>query len=291
MRQQFGSETISTKWLRLSIGLTVFSLPAFADHNPQCTIDGYEGHDLDVSQAVHDQLTPRGSLEVGVNYGNPNNAHRDPDTGLLSGVAIDLACVLADRLDVDVNFFGYPGIPPQLDAFRAGVFDLGFSFLPGMEPEGVATAHAHLGVENTYTVLRDSLFQSVDDVDRPGIRISVARDNCPDLYLTAHLQSAELVRFETVPQAEAALRDGQVEAFAGSRTAALDIPEGRALPDNFTICNLAMFLPLERPDGIPYLSNFVETAKQSGLIADAIDRAGLVGVTVPPPECGNSNDK
>jgi hypothetical protein len=57
----------------------------------QCTIEGYQGHDPNVSQEVRDQLTPRGPREVDVNYGNPNNAHRDPDTGLLSGVAIDLA--------------------------------------------------------------------------------------------------------------------------------------------------------------------------------------------------------
>jgi hypothetical protein len=50
---------------------------------------------------------------------------------------------------VDVKFFGYPGVPLQLDAFRARVFVLGFSFVPGMEQEGVATADSHQGFENT----------------------------------------------------------------------------------------------------------------------------------------------
>src|SRR5439155_27141121 len=55
---------------------------------PVCDIDAanWEG---DRDRAVLNDLAPRGPLRVGINFGNPNNATRDPVTGRLSGLAVD----------------------------------------------------------------------------------------------------------------------------------------------------------------------------------------------------------
>lgn len=253
--------------------------------NAQCTTQasraGRQSRE-DLLSVAMEQLAPDGVLRVGVNYGNPNNASRD-GSGVLRGVAIDLACAIAADLGVDVAFTGYGGIPTLQQGFDRGEWILGFT----ATAPNLATAHPHLGVENTYLVPGNAPFQTVADVDRPGVRVSVAQGNNTDQYLTTNLRSAALVRFPTVPAALAALQVGSVDAFAGARDTALgflpQMPGGRVLPDAFATFYLGMNVGLGRSDALAYLNAFVEEAKRSGLIQEAIARAGLTGVTIPPP--------
>lgn len=249
--------------------------------NAQCTIQGFgTARRVDPPSAVVAQLVPDGVLRVGVNYGNPNNASRD-GSGALHGVAIDLACVIAADLGADVAFAAYAGIPPLLQGFAQREWILGFT----ASAPNLATAHPHIGVENTYLVPASSPFQVVADVDRPGVRVSVAQGNSPDVFLSSHLRSAALVRFPTVPEALAAVQQGVVQAFAGARDTELgflsQMPSGRILPDDFATFYLGMNVGADRPDALAYLNEFVEGAKRSGLIQEAISRAGLTGVMIP----------
>jgi hypothetical protein len=78
-----------------------------------------------------------------------------------------------------------------------------------------------------------------------------------------------------------------VDAFAGARETALgflpQIPGGRVLPDAFATFYLGMNVGFDRPEALAFLNALVKRAKRSGLIQDAISRAGLTGVTVPLP--------
>jgi polar amino acid transport system substrate-binding protein len=286
------------RWIRhgvCALFFTSLAIPALAQdqdvdsplpHNPECTLQSFLGRARGIDEGVFDQLTPDQVLVIGVNYGNPNNAQLDRSSQL-HGAAIDLGCILARRLGVEVKFVGYPGIPPMTQGFANGEFRLGFSFDPQFGPQIFAYAHPHLGIENTYLVPAGSTILTVADADRPGVRISVARGNSPDIYLTAHLTSATLVRFDTVPQALAALKAGQVDAFAGSRSAEAaflpQLPGGRILPDNFLIANAAAVLAIGADDALRFVNRFVEESKMNFLIQLAISRAGLIGVSVPDP--------
>jgi polar amino acid transport system substrate-binding protein len=255
-------------------------------HDPQCTILSFVGADRHVPDDVYGELTPTGTLLVGVNYGNGFNATRD-DAGNLHGVAIDLACVLAQRLGVEVTFIGYPGVGAFLQGFDNGEWTLGFSFDPDLGQPNFDYAHPHVGAGNTYLVPGDSPIQTLDDVDRPGVRISVAMGNAADIFLTAHLQFAQLVRFDTNPEALAALRDGVVDVNASGpnvQTAFLpQLPGGRILPGYFYIANLAQGLPPGRRHALRYINRFVEQGKISFLIQFVVCRAGVLGASFPAP--------
>ena len=251
-----------------------------------CDVDGSTwGGDPD--GAVLSDLAPNGVLRVGINFGNPNNATRNPVTGQLSGVAVDLACALAKGTDRPLTVVGYSGVPPMLAGLTSGAVDLAFT-LASAGSNVLNVAISHLGVENTYLVPNASPFQSVADVDAPGVLISVAQGNSPDVYLSATLKNATLVRAATVPQALALLAQGQVNAFAGSRSAeamfiASSFPSGRMLPDNFLIANIAAGLPLGHDRGLGYFDEFIDWAKTSGLVQLAVGRSQLIGVSIPPP--------
>src|SRR2546422_9345835 len=118
--------------------------------SPVCDVDGaiWEG---DPDAAVLHDLAPGGSLRVGINYGNPNNASRNPATGQLSGVAVDLACTLARGTDRPLTVVGYAGGPPMLAGVTSGDLDLAFT-LAAAGSNVVNVAISHLGVEDTYLV-------------------------------------------------------------------------------------------------------------------------------------------
>lgn len=254
-------------------------------HNPQCTLQSFLHRDDNVADDVLQQLAPGGVLKVGINFGNPNNASLGASG--FHGMAVDLSCILARRLGVEVQFIGYPGTAAFNQGFANGEWTIGFAHDPSLGPTTFAYAHPHIGVENTYLVPSGSSIHTVAEADKPGIRISVARGNSPDSFLTAHLRNAMLVRFDTVPQALAALKGGQVDAFAGSRSAEVaflpQLPGGSILSDDIFIAFLAQVMSLGAPDALEYVDKFVERGKKSFLIQLAICRSGLVGVQVPAP--------
>jgi len=259
--------------------------------NPQCTIgDDWDPDVDDPSDAALMELAPSGTLRLGVYYGNVAIAQLDPATGLLHGTAIDVACRMATQLKLPLEFYGSPSIPEFLAAFRTGKWEIGFALDPNLGVDDATVAHPYIGIENTYLVPIDSPFMSVDDVDQPGIQIAVAQGTSPDVYLTAHLQFATLVRTVDTPAAFQLIRDGLVDAVAAGRAAEVMFVEsmwqgqGRVLPDNFFVPELGPFMHLKNPDGVCYLTDYVEGAKKSGLLAEAIARSGTtIGRIVPAP--------
>jgi polar amino acid transport system substrate-binding protein len=263
-------------------------------HNPACTLTSFLQRWRGVPDDVYSELAPEGVLKIGVNYGNPNNASIDAN-GSLQGVAVDLGCILARRLGLEVEFVPYAGIPAMMQGFDSGEWSLGFTFDPQFGPQTFAYAHPHLAVENTYLVPGASPFKSVADVDQTGVLISVAQGNSPDIYLTGHLKNATLVRFTTVPQALAALKNGQVHAFAGSRTAEIgflpQMPNARLLPDDFLLAQLAGVMATGADEAVGVVNRFVEESKVDFLIQLAIVRSRLIGVLLPTPVRESDDDR
>jgi polar amino acid transport system substrate-binding protein len=286
----------------VSLILLLWSAPVLArthhrsppPHNPACTLTSFLPRWREVPDGVYSELAPEGVLKIGVNYGNPNNASIDAN-GSLRGVAVDLGCILARRLGLEVEFVPYAGIPAMMQGFDSGEWSLGFTFDPQFGPQTFAYAHPHLAVENTYLVPGASPFKSVADVDQAGVLISVAQGNSPDIYLSGQLKNATLVRFATVPQALAALKNGQVDAFAGSRTAEIgflsQMPNARLLPDDFLLAQLAAVTAMGADEAVGVVNRFVEESKVHFLIQLAIARSGLVGVLLPAPVRESDDDR
>ncbi|MGH7314805.1 MAG: transporter substrate-binding domain-containing protein, partial [Candidatus Rokuibacteriota bacterium] len=105
-----------------------------------------------ISPAVRSDLAPTGKLRVGVNHGNLVLAQKDPATGEVKGVAVDLARELGRRLDVPVELVQYSSAGQMTDALATGAWDVAFlAREPGRAGEIGFTA-PHLLIEGTYLV-------------------------------------------------------------------------------------------------------------------------------------------
>jgi ABC-type amino acid transport substrate-binding protein len=65
-------------------------------------------------------------LRAGVNLGNPVLAVRDPATGELRGVAIDIARELAARVAVPLRFVTYDSAARMAEEAPSGAWDMAF---------------------------------------------------------------------------------------------------------------------------------------------------------------------
>jgi len=264
--------------------------------NSQCTIAATWDPPFDAPSAeALVQLAPQGKLRIGVFAGNRAIGQLNATTGALTGTAVDVACRMGAQLGLPVDFVADPSLPNFGARFRAREFDIGFAAETTLPASDQAVAHPFVGIENTYLLPIASPFQSVSDVDQPGVLIAVPQGAAPDLYLTAHLKYATLVRAlsTTGVQSTAAfnlLKDGKVDAVATGRSGELNFidtmwpGQGRVLPENIFVAGLGPFMHQGNPDAVCWLTDYIEAAKASGLLAQAIARTNItIGLAVPAP--------
>ena len=230
-------------------------------------------------------LVRAGKVRVGLPLGV--GATKDPVTGELRGVAMDLARARATRIGVELLPVEYLVNPQVVEAAKAGAWDVGFT---GIDPSWAAEVDfspPFMHVDFTYLVPAGSSIRSVADADQPGVRIAVMRNEYADRALGRILKRAELVRVETRDAALDLLRAGRADAYATARPLLLAysarLPGSRVLEDLFDVVLVAMAVPKGQAGRLAYISDFIEEAKASGLVQRAIERAGLRGIRVAPP--------
>ena len=81
----------------------------------------------DVSPSARADIARDGRLRVGIMYTNPVVSVRDPATGNLSGIAVDLAQELGGRIDAAVDLVGYETTAAMLIGLQNGDWDVAFS--------------------------------------------------------------------------------------------------------------------------------------------------------------------
>jgi polar amino acid transport system substrate-binding protein len=238
--------------------------------------------------APADELLPTGTLRVAYIGTNPVQSTTDPKTGELRGPAADLTRELARQLGVPFKLSNAGRGPDVIESVKKGEADIGFVAYDPQRAQDVDYAQGYSLVQNSYIVLQDSPIRSVGDVDRPGIRIGVAARDSGDLFLTRTLKNAELKRMDgNVDAAVTMLRGRDIDAFAANRQrlteATSRLSDLRVLPDNFYGVEQAIVVAKGNAVLLARINRFLDEARASGVVAEAIKRAGVVGVDVAPP--------
>lgn len=238
------------------------------------------------SEEVRRVLAPTGKLRVGL-ISVPVHAIRDPYSGELRGVSHDLGSELAARLGVPFEPIMYPNPTAYLAAGQAGGWDVGSL---GAAPEREALfdfARPHLEVEYGYLVPAATSIAFVSEADRPGVRVALVARSASDLALTKELKHASVVRGRDLSALIDLVMMGEAEVIAAQKTNLYDIapriPGSRVLDGQPGSELQALAIPKGRDSiGLLYVREFVQDAKNRGLVQRAIDRAGVRGVLVPP---------
>jgi len=241
-----------------------------------------------VSPAIRSDFAPTGTMRVGINHGNLVLAQKNATTGEVKGVAVDMAHELGRRLGVPVELVQYTSAGQMTDALAAGAWDVAFlAREPGRAGEIGFTA-PHLLIEGTYLVPAGAPYARVPDVDRAGVRIAVSEKSAYDHFLTRNIKHATLVRGQGNSAGLGLLQAGKADVIAGVRQLLLmdqaRLPGSKVLDDRFMVIEQAMGMPRGRDAGLQYAKEFIEDVKASGFVARSLEKSGVRGVPVAPPE-------
>jgi polar amino acid transport system substrate-binding protein len=202
------------------------------------------------------------------------------------GVAPDMAAEIASRLGVPVRYVPFERPSKLADAAATDTWDIG---LIGAEParaEKITFTPAYCEIEATYLVQPNSPYRSVADVDRPGARIAVRRGAAYELWLTANLKHAVLLRSDATDGPFNQFVAEKLEAYAALRPQLLEdvkkLPGAKILPGNFTSVQQAIGTEKKNAAGAGFLRDFVAEAKSSGLVARLIEKHRVAGLSVAP---------
>lgn len=241
---------------------------------------------LAAAQQVAD-LVQAGKIRVGVHSIMYTN---DPRTGQLQAastgiILLDIARTLGKQIGVEVSPVGHPTVPEMLTCVTSGACDVGFMG-PDPSRSGVDFSAPILQLGYTFLVPAGSSIQRVADADRPEVRIAVVRDHASTLTLSRIFKHAQLVYAATPDPTFELLRTGQADAFASIRPVLLEysskLPGSRVVEDQYGANLLGMVVSKGQPARLAYIREFVEQAKASGLVHQAIERAALPGHQVVP---------
>ena len=231
-------------------------------------------------------LAPTGRLRASINLGNPVLARRDAAAGA-AGVSVDLARALGAQRGVPVDLVVVDGAARSVETVRSGAADIGFFAIDPLRGEGIRFTAPYVLIEGAYLVRNDSPLRDNGEVDRPGTRIVVARGSAYDLYLARTLKAAELVYAQTSPTVVDEFLARRADAAAGVKQQlqadAARVGAVRLLPGRFMVIEQAMGIPAGRGETAQaLLAAFVELAKASGFVEEALVRHGIQGAVVAP---------
>lgn len=242
-------------------------------------------------------FAPTGRLRVAINVGNAVLAAADAASpGGARGISVDIANELARRLGVTAELLVVATAKESVAALEEERVDLGFFAIDPARAATIAFTAPYVLIEGAYAVPLASPLMTVDDVDRPGVRVVVGSGSAYDLHLSRALKAASVVRAPSSQAVVSTCITQALEVAAGVRQQLeLDLatqkpPLLRLLPGRFMVIQQAMGVPKSR--GAPahaWLSVFVEEMKASGFVADAMRRHGVDGATVAPPAVATSH--
>jgi polar amino acid transport system substrate-binding protein len=232
------------------------------------------------------ELAPTGVLRAAINMGNKLLVTGRAPNGDPTGVSPSMAAAIAERLGVPVRYVPYARPNQIADDGGTGKWDIGNIGAEPQRAEKVTFSAAYAEIEATYLVPPGSTIIDVAQVDRPGVRIAVNAGGAYELWLDRNIKHATVLRpTPGVTAWDLFVRDG-LEAYAALRPALLkdvnNLPGARILDGNFATVQQAVGTAKGNTAGAKFLSDFVEEAKRSGLVARFIAQHQVKGLSVAP---------
>jgi len=227
-------------------------------------------------------LAPAGKLRVGVYPGSPYSLVRDPVSGEMKGIAVELGKALATRLDVPYEQVEFGRRAEIYEALKAGQIDITIVNQTPARAEQFAWSLPLMLIELGFLAAAGLPAATPADVDRPGVRVGVTQGGTMNGVLAGELKHATVVPAATLKDGIEMLAQHKIDAYATNKANLFEmsdaLPGARVLEGRWGLEHLAIAIPKGRDAGLAYLRAFVEDAKSEGLVARAAARVALRGI-------------
>jgi polar amino acid transport system substrate-binding protein len=241
------------------------------------------------SASAQPALAPTGVLRAAYLATNPAHAVKDAATGEPRGTVVDATRELGRRLGVPVALTALQTPQNVIDAVQRGDADIGFVAFNPERAGPVEFSEPFMLVQQTFIVRVDSSIGSVADIDRANQKIGAGKGDSIALYLARNLKQARLVEMAQGDATEAvkALLAGSIDAFGANRQRLTDalrpIAGLRLLPDDLYGVEQTIVVARGKPEALTAINRFIDDIRQSGFLRSAIEKSGIIGISVAPP--------
>jgi polar amino acid transport system substrate-binding protein len=232
-------------------------------------------------------FAPSGTLRVGINLGNPVLASEDAITKKMSGISVDIANEIGKRINLPVQLIPFKSAGETVDGIKNGDLDLVFVAIDPVRGADISYTPAYIQIEGAYMVKAASPLKNNEGVDVAGTEIVVGKGSAYDLYLTREIKNAALLRAANSQAVVDDFMSGKGNVAAGVKqqleSDAKRYAGLRMLPGRFMVINQAIGVPKARSDfdkTTAYLSEVITQLKQSGFIANSMQRHHIQGAKV-----------
>lgn len=235
------------------------------------------------------QLAPTGKLRGGVVVSPAASAFfaiKDGKGGVM-GVTVDLVRAFAGTLKLPLELQVYENSGQVTDAVASGACDLAFMPRDATREGKVDFGPAYYIIGSTYLVPAGSKIQSIDEVNRLGVRIVAISNTTTARSARRTAPNASVEEVPSVDLMTEMAAKGQGDAFALSHDSFAGLlpklPGARVLAGNFQQTGIAVAVPKGRLAALKLATGLIEDAKKSGLVRRALDAAGFEDAEVAPP--------
>ncbi len=234
------------------------------------------------------ELAPTGTLRVGIVFApKPSSLFvRKDASGEPHGITVDLGRALAAEQGVAVEFIMVPNSGMVTDALAAGEIDVGFMPVDEERKRRVDFGPYYCLIESTYLVTGPSGLKTLADVDQPHVRVVGIANTTTIRAAARSLKHTQPIAANSIEDAVSMLRAGKADAYAMGRDAlpelAAELPGSRIVDGGFQQTGIAIAVPKGRAQALATATAFMERAKASGLVRQAMDRVGLKDFPVAP---------
>jgi polar amino acid transport system substrate-binding protein len=187
---------------------------------------------------------------------------------------------------VPLELVAYNSSSEVVEAGASGQWDVSFIPFDAERAKKVDFGPNYYLFTSTYLVPAGSPIRTIEEVDRPGIRVGGVSNTTTMRSAERSLKVARIVGAGSMEEVVGLLRNGKVDAIGFGREALEGLlpklPGARLLDGHFHATGAAVAVPKNRPAALAYVTAFIEEAKASGVVRRALDENGINGPVAPP---------
>lgn len=234
------------------------------------------------------QLAPNGCLRVGVVTAPTASAFFavNDGSGAVRGVTVDLLRGFAEKIGLPLELQVYDNSGQVTEAVAGGACDVAFMPHDAERAKKVDFGPAYFFIESTYLVPAGSKIKTIDEVNRPGVRVVAIANTTTGRSARRTAPLAEQVEVPSVDRMTEMARNSEGDAFALTHDSLAGLmaklPGARILPGNFQQTGIAVVVPKGRAAALKIVTALLAEAKASGAVRRAFDAAGFPDAAVAP---------
>ena len=234
-----------------------------------------------------ERIERRGTLLVGTTGDYRPLSFREPETGLYWGFAIELAETMAARMGVAVEFVptSWPTLTADVQA-EPQLFDMAMGGITITEARCATMLMSEGYLANGKTILcrtEDTVrFRSLDDIDRPEVRVMVNPGGLNEQFVRQHLTHATLIVHPNNEEIPSLIAQGDADVMITEITEApyyvqtdprlaaplLDAP--------FTHGEIGVLMRQGQDDLVALVNSLIRQMKTDGTLRQLTEKYGLV---------------